>query len=432
MPTPGRSDVARRRGSIEHLRAQARRRGGAQEVTLGFVLVGGSAFVLLGLGARLLGAAAFSGVGVIWTLATVFGVGVATPTEQLINRRMNAASPHPIRTPMYVLTAVAAATALVSVAVVGRLPSATALPAMVVACLVAIGGWLLTAGVRGRLAGRGDLRAYAVVLATEAGCRIGFALLALMLPGQAGVLLPAAVGLPLVIASLVGLYWTIPSTVHLAPRSEHVRWEQASFVLVSLGFQATVNLAALLIEARVGATQPAAAGEFVSASTYFRVPLVLIGGVLTTALVVMSTASADRDLVGFRRSLKRSTFQTGAITLLSSILLLALAAILLPIYYGRTLTLPVGLYAGLAVSTVVAGVGSALTQSLLATGRSSWAGGAWLVGAAVTVGGLMTATEIGTRTTLALVSGPVVATLLLLGSVGAAERGLRADGTVRP
>ncbi len=429
MSTTGQGDVAHHRDEVAHVRAVARRRGGAREITLGFVLVGGSAFVLLGLGARLLEAAAFSGVGIVWTLATVFGVGVATPTEQLINRRMNAGAPHPIRSPMVVLATVAVVTALACVALVGRLPAAAALPSMVAGCLVAIGGWFLTAGVRGRLAGSGDLRAYAVVLATEAVCRVGLSLLAVLLPSHAGVLLPAAIGVPLVLASLVGLYWTIPPSAHAAPRSAHVRWEQASFVLVSLGFQATVNLAAVLIEGRVGSTQPAAAGEFVSASTYFRVPLVLIGGVLTTALVVMSTATADRDLARFRRSLHRSTVQTGVITLLPSILLLALAPLILPVYYGKALTLSSVVYAGLAISTVIAGVGSALTQSLLATGRSSWAAGAWILGAAVTVGGLFAATGVGAQTSVALVAGPAVAALVLLGALRVAERQVLAAGT---
>jgi len=431
MPTAS-GDVAGHRDVLPHLRSPALRRGGVREVTIGFILVGASAFVLLGVGPRLLGAAAFSGVGIIWTLSTVFGVGVATPTEQLINRRMNAGAPHPIRSPMAVLVVVAALTAVACVAFVGRLPSASALPAMVTGCLVAIVGWVLTAGVRGRLAGAGDLRAYSVVLATEAGGRVVLALVAIALPSMRDILLPAAVGVPLVVGALVGLCWTIPSRAGIALRSARVPWEQAAFVLVALGFQATVNLAAVLIEARVGASQPAATGEFVSASTYFRVPLVLTGGVLTSALVVMSAATADRDLPRFRRSLRRSTGQAGAITLVPSLVLLVLAPVLLPVYYGSALGLPVLVYVSLAVSTVLAGLGSALTQSLLATGRSMWAALAWMLGALVTVAGLVAAAEVGAATGASLVAGPLVAGVVLLVAVRLAERRFLTHGDDGP
>jgi len=419
-PTPGGLGSA-------GLRPLARRRGGAREATVGFVLVGGSAFILLGLGPRLLGAAAFSGVGIIWTVSTVFGVGVATPIEQVINRRMNSRSPHAIRTPLLTLLAMAAVAALVCIGFIGRLPSSSALPATLAGCLLAVVGWVLTAAVRGRLAGSGDLVGYSVVLGTEAGTRLVLAALAVLLRSHSDVLLPAAVGAPLVVAALVGLRWRIPAVDDEATSSAPVRWEQLAFVLVALGFQGCVNLAALLIEARVGATQPGATGQFVAASTYFRVPLLLTGGVLTSALVVLSTAWVDRDLTRFHRSLRRSTWQVGLLTTVPSLVLLLLAPVLLPVYYGSDLDLPWVLLLGLASSTILAALGAALTQSLLATGRSVWAGLVWIVSAAVTVVALLATPSLGPSTAFALMIGPALASGVLFWTAGAVERSMRRE-----
>jgi hypothetical protein len=82
------------------IRLLARRRGGVRVVTIGYVLVGGSSFLLLAAGPRLLGTVSFSGLGLIWTVSTLFGIGVALPTEQLVGRRMNVGSPDPVSVPV--------------------------------------------------------------------------------------------------------------------------------------------------------------------------------------------------------------------------------------------------------------------------------------------------------------------------------------------
>ena len=405
----------------------ARRRGGAREATFGFLLVGGSAFILLGAAPRLVGAAAFSGIGIIWTVSTVFGVGSATPIEQVINRRMNSRAPHAFRTPVTTLLVMGTAAALVCVGFVGRLPSSSALPATVTGCLLAIVGWVLTATVRGRLAGCGDLVGYSVVLVVEAATRIAFVALAVVMRPQSGVLLPLAVGGPLLISALVGLIWRIPSLRSDSPQSIPVRWEQLAFVMVALGFQGCVNLAALLIEARFGSTQPGVTGQFVAASTYLRTPLMLTGGVLTAALVLLSTAYVDGDRQDFVLARRRSTRQVVLLTAAPSVVLLAVAPWLLPIYYGSSFTLPWVLLAGMAASTVLASLGSAYTQPLLATGRSVAAGLMWLGAAVITVVALLAMPDLGVGTALAVVAGPLVAATLLGVLVGRVEMGWRRE-----
>ena len=70
-------------------RPTAERRGGATQVTvmLGFVAASGAA--LLAVGPRLLDDRMFAGLAIEWTVSTIFGLGVAAPTEQLVNRRLN-------------------------------------------------------------------------------------------------------------------------------------------------------------------------------------------------------------------------------------------------------------------------------------------------------------------------------------------------------
>ena len=56
--------------------------------TAGFLTVGVSAFAMLAAGPRLLGDAEYSGLAVAWTVATIFGFGLAIPAEQTITRRI--------------------------------------------------------------------------------------------------------------------------------------------------------------------------------------------------------------------------------------------------------------------------------------------------------------------------------------------------------
>src|SRR6478735_2901642 len=71
-------------------RQRTPRRGGVTEVTLGNLAIALSVVAMLAVGPRTLGTEAFAGFALAWTATTLFGYGLAMPTEQLVARRVSA------------------------------------------------------------------------------------------------------------------------------------------------------------------------------------------------------------------------------------------------------------------------------------------------------------------------------------------------------
>jgi hypothetical protein len=389
------------------LRRPARRRGDARIVTLGYLFVGGSSFVLLAAGPRMLGRETFSGLGLIWTVSTLFGIGIATPTEQVINRRMNGGTRGAVVGPLRVLLALAVAAATACLLIGPHAAAAQRLELLGPGMALTVAGWTAAVAVRGRLAGTGDLVGYTAVLMAEGLIRVGMVALAILLPGEAMVLLATAAGLPLLLAGLVGLAVRVP--VGEGPPGEgpadvaalsgpdveqpSAPAEQAMFVLVSMGFQICLNGAPVLLEWRFGSLLPAAVGAFVAASTYFRTPALLAGGVLTHALVELSHAWGAADPVRFRAARSAGLRRTLLVIVPSTAAVALVAPFALRLYYGAPVDLPWLVLAALPVSTVLAVV----------------AAGLWLGGAAVTSLLLATSDGLDWRFALGLLAGPGMA-----------------------
>jgi O-antigen/teichoic acid export membrane protein len=392
----------------------ATRRGGAVRTTVGVVAVAGSIALMLAAGPRLIGTHAFSGLGLAWTVSAVFGFGLAAPTEQLINRRLNARVPRAIGPPMTGLLALAAVAA-VGCIVIGRVSSARhAFDPLVPAMLVAIAGWLVLTYVRGRLAGAGDMRTYAIVLISEALARSVLVAIAALNRANASWLLGAAVGVPLFVAAAVATTTRVARIDDAAsPRTGRpVVADQIAFMIVSLGFQACLNLPALLVGWR--ARSQDVIGAFVAANTYFRAPTILMGGIATYALVALSHAWGAGDFDSFRR-LTRRTVRGAALATGAAVLLVAAAEpVLLRLYYGRDPHLPGLLLTALAVSSVLTVIGGIAVQPLLAMGRDRVAAGSWLLASAVTSALVCASNGTDAVASIGLIAGPAVAVVVAI------------------
>jgi O-antigen/teichoic acid export membrane protein len=373
---------------------------------------------LLAAGPRVLGTSAFSGLAVVWTVANVFGFGVAAPTEQVLNRRLNVGAPHPIRRPMTWLIGAGAVVIAVASALGARSTAAMDFPELVPAIALAIVSWVAVVYVRGRLAGAGDLTSYAIVLVVESASRIVLIAVAVADREAAPVVLAAAVGLPILLAAATGAMVRVPaptlsaaSAVALAsePEPVHSGSEQLAFIVIALSLQLCLNAPPLLLEWRSGAAHPALVGAFVSASSYFRVPTVLVGGVATHALVDLSHAWGSDDFTDFRRHVRLAMRRTILISL-STVGLLAVAApVLLPALYGSALGLPLQILVALGVSSAFAVVAVVVVQPLLAAGNSREAALPWVVGTILTLGCFALSSGNNALASFGLVIGPVVA-----------------------
>ncbi len=372
-------------------------------VTVGFISVGSSAFLMLAVASRLLGAELFSGVGLVWTVSSIYGIGLAGPVEQFINRNRNTGRSRGLRGPSRTLGGGAGLTVVLSLLIVGRnVDRGLEVAAIGIA---AVGWWAVTL-VRGRLAGAGDLRAYAWVLVCESSLRLILVVLAWVLPGSSRWLLFAAIGLPLLGAAFFGLRWRIPAEAKT--ENDAPAYEQVWFIAMSLGIQVCLNGAPILLQWQFTGVRIGVVGAFVAASTYFRIPTILVGGIQTRGLVELSHAAGGSDSELLRSRSLATLREVGAVTVIATIALGLLEPWLLPWYYGRRIGLPVAAMVGLGCSTILVAVAMAGSLTLLATSRAALAGRNWLAGAAVSASCYSVAGGQWGIVVLGLIAGPLV------------------------
>jgi O-antigen/teichoic acid export membrane protein len=385
-------------------------------ITAGYLAVAASSAVLLAAGPRILGSDDFSGLALVWTLSSLFGLGVATPTEQVVTRRVSARAAD-VRRPVQWLVVGALGASLLLAVLGDALPAARASSAMVPAAIGAIVGWTVVGPVRGLLAGAGQLRRYAVVLGVEAGLRILIVLVGALVSGASGTLLAGAVGAPLIVAGLVGrLLRATAKHVVVEQAAESRSLEHVYFGVVSLAYQACLNGPALILDGQRGTAEPALIGMFVAASTVLRAPSLLVSGLNTVALVNLSRRWSVRDVHGFAASTAQLAVRWVVFVVPASVVLLVMSPWLLPVYYGSPVHLPSGVVVSLTLSTIVATAGATGTAPLFASGRGHVAAGAWTVGAALTLVGLGWSGRSDGRLAASLVLGPALVMLVVVGA----------------
>lgn len=353
--------------------------------TVGFGLLGASAFLLLAVGPRLLGPDAYSSLALAWVIVAMFGAGVGIPGEQTATRRVAAGHSlsvtRSVRTRLVALAVVIAAMMGIVVGA-GWQPFGPDSGWWVVSCTVGMAGWGLVVGPRGVLAGLSDYAGYAAVLVVEAAGRALLVLGALLFPQLSIGLLQAAVGVPLLVAAAVAAFRQREDTAEGRTGGHGQRAEHAETTGVAVASQIVLNTAPLWLNAHaVGSA--ALVGAYVSASAYLRIPIVFSGGVLAVILSKASALAASRDRISLERFyLSAFTWLTAGTAVLVSGLFLA-APLGLAVLYGPDLGISTATLVILAFGTLGFMAAYLLTQFLLAEGASRQAALGWLSGAVV-------------------------------------------------
>ncbi len=391
--------------------------------TAGYVAVGVSGFALLASGPRLLGHDEFSVLAIAWTIATIVGVGIGQPGEQTVTRVTAGAGETSVGAGVQRrLAAVAGLTLLLPLAAsLGHAPLLGGSVLWSTSVVVFAVGWAFLAGARGRLAAASDFAGYSGSLLAEAIARMALCALAWLVPSAASILLAAAVGVPILVSALVArrrLPATVDGPVRVTGR-EHLS-EQSFITAVALLSQVAINSAPLWLQAR--ATDAALAGQFVSATSYLRIPIFLVGGLGTVALSAVSGAHGSADLVRARRTALRSAGTAAALGVAGTALLLLVSGPALHVLYGTAIDLGEGTLLAIAAATVLSMTAGIVTLVCLGCDRSAAAAIVWLTAASVVT--LALALQGGTVLAVSVVTalGQAVA-LLGLGIVAARALG---------
>jgi len=392
--------------------------------TVGFVAIGVSAFALLASGPRLLGHDEYSSLAIAWTVATILGSGLGAPGEQTVTR-VTASGGDPIVSAgvQRRLGVVALLTLVLPLAALtGHGPMLGGSVLWSSSVVVAAAGWALLAGPRGRLAAARDFTTYTRTLLSESVVRLALCGLAWALPAVAAPALAAAIGVPVVVSALVArarasvVVVTDPSTASRAHASE-----QSFITAVALLGQVAISTAPLWVQAR--ATDVALAGQFVSATSFLRIPLFLVGGIGTVALSAVSAAYGVRELDRARRTTQRSTAAAAGIGLAGVVVLLLVSGPALRLLYGGAIDLGEGTLLAIAVTTVAYMTATVLSLVCFGCDRSRAVAAVWAVIATLTTLGLGVwgRSPLGAATVTAC--GQVLGVVALLGVAAVALHG---------
>jgi O-antigen/teichoic acid export membrane protein len=269
-------------------------------------------------------------------------------------------------------------------------------------------GWTFLAGPRGRLAAASDFSGYSGTLLAEGLTRVGLCLLAWMVPSAAALLLASAVGVPVVVSALVARRRVPTQPPGDGEVAGHAHLSEQSFITaVALLSQVAINSAPLWLQART--TDAALAGQYVSATSYLRIPIFLIGGLGTVALSAVSGAHGGRDLVRARRTAIRSAGTAALVGLVGTGALLLVSGPALRIIYGTNVDLGEATLLVIALTTVLSMTAGIVTLVCLGCARSAPAAAVWLLAALGVSAGL--AAQAGSVLSVAVVTaiGQVVA-----------------------
>ena len=385
-------------------------RGGVSAVTLGNVVVAGSVAGMLAAGPRQLESNTFVALALAWTVTTIFGYGLAMPTEQLITRRVGGRDGRGLGGPISTLVAAGILTILTMTILAMTGSVSSGMRPMAPVAIAGVVGWVALVSARGHLAGKNRLHAYAGSLLTEGVTRLSLVAAAFMFPGAAAILLGASVGAPILMAALA-TYLALhrPSLANGRRVTARLDAEQIHFILVAAGYQVTLNAAPIILAWRLEPAQQSSIGSFVIASSYYRLAAVLGGGFTTATLVSLSRLWANRQHRQFSRRLWRGTLGAGAVVAGATLVAMALGPVAVPLLNGGDPHLAGTIVVALGASTVLATAASVATTGLMAAHRGWVAALCWLTGAAGTVGVLLFVDTLGTLVAAGLVFGPAVA-----------------------
>lgn len=360
--------------------------------TLAWGAIGASAFALLATGPRLLGATEYSSLALAWTIITIIGIGVVVPTKQVIGRAVKANEPK--NNIIKIMKRLSIGCTLIAILLVVDYSTTHILLSgsylWLLGVIVGVLGWVMVAYPRGVLVGQGKFTQYSTILGLESILRILLCGLAWIFPNVAPQFLAASMGIPMIIAGIYGmiiLYYPNDMAVAittLGKKTTTLFTEQISMTIVALGIQVVASTAPLWLATNAPAASIATVGMFVSATSYVRIPILFAGGIQAITLnktTSYASSSKWKDIQQLTtKTLKNSTLISVAVTLI----LLAVSAPALAIFYGPGMQTTWLLLIVLGVSTVMLIANNIITQIGLASNKSTTFAKIWFTVAVIT------------------------------------------------
>lgn len=363
-------------------------------VGVGLVAVGLSSYGMLAVASHRLEPALYAGVGSLFLLTNILGVGVFHAVEQEVNREVSARHAAGLGSRPVVRTASGVCGGLVVVVLVALGIAGPTLvrqvfaqtSGLLVAAAVGVVGSAALYTLRGALAGRRRYGWYASTMIVEGGSRLVLAAL-LALLGSSDV---DAFGLCLVGAFVVAV---LPTTLGLRgdrdgpPAPWRPMTGRVASLVGTLGMTYLVaNLAPVVLTARLPGPEAALAAAFVSAFVLTRAPIFLFAPVQAFLLPAVMGALERGDVARIRFQVRLLAGAVLAVGIGAGAVIVMAGPWITRTFLNSQVDLERSTFAVLATSVVVMMVAQVLQPVLLGLGRHHHATAAWAGGTLVFTG----------------------------------------------
>ncbi|MGP0023976.1 MAG: lipopolysaccharide biosynthesis protein [Streptosporangiaceae bacterium] len=408
----------------------------------GLGVLAGTSYITLILAGRLLGAAEFAGISVLYVLVSSFATGLFLPVEQEIARRRGhergSATFDPGLVPRAVLISMVGALALCLLALAARPVSLRLLGGsweLLGALCVALPGYALCFVSRGVFAGSRELGRYGLQLGVEGSYRLA-GMLWLISMGEhsltaVGWLFGAAPWVALA-ASLAGRTARRPGGKVSIVRGGPLLSALGLLLISSLAAQLLVNAGPVIIQLVSTPAERAQAGAFLAALVVVRVPVFLFTAVQPSFLPAMAAHSAVDQKADFISLTRRVLATCLLLTVVSTALAAAVGPALIRLLFGFRDGVDAIVFTAMGVSVGLFLVATILAQALLGRGMHAWTTAGWLIGlAAMAVGALLPGSAVDKATTGFLL-GAVAAACTYAVLLGTALRRWASPATIAP
>jgi O-antigen/teichoic acid export membrane protein len=402
---------------------------GTLAVGAGLIVSGVTSYGFLAISARALGPERYAPLGVLWALTYVVCPGVFLPLEQEVGRalsvrRAKGLGGGPLIRRAALAGGVAALVLIAATAATGPL----SLPhlfdhkvLLLVALMVALGGYYAEFLVRGVLSGNARFKPYGVILGAEAFLRMlacfALAVVGVDTVGPYGVI----IGLSPIAATLIG----IRKQRNLITPGPDAPWSELS---TALGYLLAGSvMAQLLVNAGVFAVQILAdadqkgpggvAGRFLNGLIIARVPLFMFQAVQAALLPKLAHLAGAGRHADFRAGLKRLLAVVVAIGALATVTAFAIGPFVVTTMFGKGFELSHTDLGYLAGASAIYMLALALAQALIALANYSRVVLGWAAGLVAFVGVTALGHDLLPRVEHGFLAGSVAAALVMAVSV---------------
>jgi O-antigen/teichoic acid export membrane protein len=402
---------------------------GTLAVGAGLIVSGITSYGFLAISARALGPERYAPLGVLWALTYVVCPGVFLPLEQevgraLSSRRAKGLGGGPLIRRAALAGGVAAAVLIAATAATGPLSLAHLFDhkvLLLVALMLALGGYYAEFLVRGVLSGNARFKPYGVILGSEAFLRMlacfALAVVGVDTVGPFGVI----IGLSPIAATLIG----VRKERNLITPGPDAPWSELS---TALGYLLAGSvMAQLLVNAGVFAVQILAdadqkgpggvAGRFLNGLIIARVPLFMFQAVQAALLPKLAHLAGAGRHADFRAGLKRLLAVVVAIGVLATVTAFAIGPFVVTTMFGKGFELSHKDLGYLAGASAIYMLALALAQALIALANYSRVVLGWAAGLIVFVGVTALGHDLLPRVEHGFLAGSVAAALVMAVSV---------------